>query len=100
MNVGAREGQYVTPDTELYMLADLRNIWVYVDIYENELPWVRIGDRAEMEVRGIPGEVFTGEVTYIYPYLEEKTRTNRVRLEFESKGLRLKPEMFANVSVK
>jgi Cu(I)/Ag(I) efflux system membrane fusion protein len=100
MNVGAREGQYVTPETELYMLADLSNIWVYVDIYENELPWVRIGDRAEMEVRGIPGEVFTGEVTYIYPYLESKTRTNRIRLEFNNKDLRLKPEMFANVTVR
>jgi Cu/Ag efflux protein CusF len=53
-----------------------------------------------MEVTGIPGEVFTGKVTYIYPYLEEKTRTNRVRLEFDNSDLRLKPEMFANVTVR
>ena len=100
MKVGAREGQYVTPTTELYMLADLRNIWVYVDIYENEMPWVKIGDTALMEVASIPGEVFVGKVTYIYPYLEAKTRTNQIRLEFDNRDLRLKPEMFANVTVK
>jgi len=99
MKVGMREGQYVTPATELYMLADLTNIWVYVDIYENELPWVKKDDTAEMKVAAIPGEVFTGKVTYIYPYLESKTRTNRVRLEFNNKDLRLKPEMFANVTL-
>jgi membrane fusion protein, copper/silver efflux system len=100
MNVGVREGQYVTPATELFMLADLTNIWVYVDIYENELPWVKVGDTAEMTVTALPGEVFTGKATYIYPYLERKTRTNRVRLEFDNQDLRLKPEMFANVTLK
>ncbi|HED33161.1 MAG TPA: efflux RND transporter periplasmic adaptor subunit [Gammaproteobacteria bacterium] len=99
MNIGVREGQYVTPNTELYMLADLTNIWVYVDIYENELSWVKVGDTAKMKVTAIPGEVFTGKVTYIYPYLESKTRTNRVRLEFNNQDLRLKPEMFANVTL-
>lgn len=99
MKIGAREGQYVTPSTELYMLADLSNIWVYVDIYENELPWVKMGDTAEMRVSAIPGKVFTGKITYIYPYLESKTRTNRVRLEFNNKDLRLKPDMFANVTL-
>ena len=99
MKIGAREGQYVTPNTELYMLADLTNIWVYVDIYENELPWVKKGDTAEMKVTAIPGKVFIGKVTYIYPYLESKTRTNRVRLEFSNKDLKLKPEMFANVTL-
>jgi membrane fusion protein, copper/silver efflux system len=99
MQIGVREGQYVTPSTELYMLADLTNIWVYVDIYENELSWVRTGDTAKMKVTAIPGEVFTGKVTYIYPYLERKTRTNRIRLEFNNQDLRLKPEMFANVTL-
>jgi len=99
MNIGVREGQYVTPSTELYMLADLTNIWVYVDIYENEISWVKVGDTAQMKVTAIPGEVFTGEITYIYPYLERKTRTNRVRLEFNNQDLRLKPEMFANITL-
>ncbi len=99
MKVGVRDGLYVTPATELYMLADLSKIWVYVDIYENELPWVKLGDTAEMKVAGIPGEVFTGKITYVYPYLESKTRTNRIRLEFDNQDLRLKPEMFANVTI-
>ncbi len=100
MNVGMRDGQYVTPATELYMLADLSKIWVYVDIYENEMPWVKPGDMAEMTVEAIPGKVYTGKVTYIYPYMESKTRTNRIRLEFDNQDLKLKPEMFAQIKLK
>ncbi|NOZ37292.1 MAG: efflux RND transporter periplasmic adaptor subunit [Gammaproteobacteria bacterium] len=100
MKIGIRDGQYVTSATELYMLADLSKIWVYVDIYENELPWTRLGDTADMTVKAIPGKVFTGKVTFIYPYLENKTRTNRIRLEFDNQDLKLKPEMFANVTLK
>ena len=100
IKVGARQGQYVTPETELYTVADLSQIWVYVDIYEDEMPWVQVGDMAEMNVTGIPGRAFTGKVTYIYPYLDAKTRTNKVRLEFANPGLLLKPEMFAHVSLK
>ncbi len=100
MKVGIRDGQYVTPATELYMLADLRKIWVYVDIYENNMPWVRLGDTARMTVEAIPGKVFTGKVTYIYPYMERKTRTNRIRLEFDNRDLELKPEMYAKVTLK
>lgn len=97
IRVGVREGQYVTPETELYAIADLSRIWVYVDIYEDEMSWVQAGDMAEMTVTGIPGRTFTGQVTYIYPYLDAKTRTNKVRLEFDNPGLSLKPEMFAHV---
>ncbi len=99
MKVGMRDGQYVTPATELYMLADLSKIWVYVDIYENEMPWVKTGDTATMTVEAIPGKVYTGKVTYIYPYMERKTRTNRIRLEFDNQDLKLKPEMFAQITL-
>lgn len=98
-NIGVREGQYVTPATELYKIADLSSIWVYVDIYEDEMPWVRTGDKAEMKVTGIPGKTFRGKVNYVYPYLDPKTRTNKVRLEFSNPGLELKPDMFANVTL-
>ncbi len=97
MNIGAREGQYVTPKDELYMIADLNSIWVYVDVYENELPWVKLGDEAEMRVRAAPGRVFKGKVNFIYPYIDGKTRTVRVRLEFDNPERILKPGMFANV---
>ncbi|MFQ5355627.1 MAG: efflux RND transporter periplasmic adaptor subunit [Mariprofundaceae bacterium] len=100
MKVGAREGQRITPETELYMIADLTRVWVIVDLYEDDLPWVREGDTADMKVAGIPGRVFTGKVSFIYPYLEAKTRTVKMRLEFDNPELSLKPDMFANVTVK
>ncbi len=99
MNIGAREGEYITPRTELYMIADLSRIWVLVDIYEDDIPWVHTGDTAEMQVASIPGRTFIGKVAYIYPYLEAKTRTNKVRLEVDNPNLDLKPEMFANVKI-
>ncbi len=99
INVGVREGQYVTPRDELYAIADLRKVWVLVDIYEDELPWVRVGDEAEMTIRAAPGETFTGRLTYIYPYAERATRTVKARLEFENLEFLLKPDMFADVTI-
>lgn len=99
INVGAREGQYVTPQTELYMIADLSEVWVFVDVFEDELPWVSVGDEAEMRVAGVPGTTFKGRLTYIYPYAESKTRTIKARLEFQNEDLALKPDMFADVTI-
>ena len=100
MNLGVSKGEYVTPKTELYMLADLSKVWVFVDVYEYELPWVKKGDIAEITIAAAPGKTFTGKVTFIYPYMEKKTRTARVRLEFDNKDGLLKPDMFANVVLK
>ncbi len=100
LNVGVRKGQYVTPQTELYRIADLTSVWVYVDVYEYELPWVRAGDEAVMEVRGVPGRPFAGKVAYVYPYMEKRSRTVKVRLEFDNADLALKPDMFANVALR
>ena len=97
--IGARKGQYVTPKTELYMIADLSNVWVYADVYEYELPWVKVGDKVEMSLAAVPGKTFTGHLSYIYPYAEARTRTIKVRLLFSNKGLLLKPEMFADVKI-
>lgn len=99
VNIGVRDGQYVTPQTELYMIADLSNVWTYVDVYEYELPWIKVGDEAHMRLASLPGQTFTGKITYIYPYLEAKTRTIKVRLEFKNPGLKLKPDMFADVNI-
>ncbi len=99
VHVGVREGQYVTPQTELYLVADLGKVWVYADIYEYELPWVRVGDLAEIVLTAVPGRVFKGKVVYVYPYAEAKTRTVKVRLEFDNPDLLLKPELFANVTL-
>lgn len=99
MMIGAREGQYVTPQTELYRIADLSKVWVYADIYEYELPWVRVGDSVQMQLAGVPGKIFSGRVDYIYPYAEPRTRTIKVRLAFENPNFLLKPEMFAEVTI-
>jgi Cu(I)/Ag(I) efflux system membrane fusion protein len=99
MNIGAREGQYVTPATEIYMIADLRKVWVYANIYEYELPWVKEGDSVDMQLVGIPGRVYKGHLAYIYPYAESKTRTIKVRLVFDNPDLLLKPNMFADLTI-
>ena len=99
VNVGAREGQFVTPQSELYMIADLSTVWVFVDIFEEELPWVQVGDEAEMRVSAVPGTTFDGRLTYIYPYAESQTRTIKARLEFDNLELQLKPDMFADVTI-
>jgi Cu(I)/Ag(I) efflux system membrane fusion protein len=99
INIGAREGQYVTPATELYMIADLSKVWVYADIYEYELPWVKVGDPVEMRLAGVPGRIFKGHLAFIYPYAEAKTRTIKVRLVFDNADLLLKPELFADVTI-
>ena len=64
-----------TSHFDLYRIADLSTIWVYADIYEYELPWVKVGQKAEMFLSYLPGRSFSGTITYIYPYLESKTRT-------------------------
>jgi Cu(I)/Ag(I) efflux system membrane fusion protein len=99
MRIGVREGQFVTPATELYMIADLSKVWVYADIYEYELPWVEIGDTAKIQLSGIPGKQFEGRLDYIYPYAESKTRTIKARFIFDNPEQLLKPNMFADVSI-
>ncbi|MDX8380910.1 MAG: efflux RND transporter periplasmic adaptor subunit [Ghiorsea sp.] len=99
MSIGARDGQRITPETELYKIADLSKVWAIVDLYEDDMPWVQEGDMATMKVSGIPGQTFKGKVSFIYPYLEAKTRTVKIRLEFDNPKFQLKPEMFANVTV-
>ena len=99
VSVGVREGQYVTPQTELFTVADLSHVWVLVDIFEDELPWVRVGDRVRMTVAAAPGRIFEGQLTYVYPYAESRTRTVKARLEFDNPDLLLKPDMFADVTI-
>jgi Cu(I)/Ag(I) efflux system membrane fusion protein len=100
MEIGIREGDYVMPKTKMYTLADLSKVWVLVDVYEFELPWIQENDTAEMTFAGIPDKSYIGKVTYIYPYMEKKTRTVRVRLEFDNNEGLLKPDMFTTVTIK
>ncbi len=94
------EGMFIKPGTPLYTIADLSKIWVYADIYEYELPWIKIGQEAEMTLTARPGMLFKGKVTFINPFMEPKTRTVKVRLEFDNRKGMLKPDMFAKVTLK
>ena len=93
----AYEGQHVGPSTELYTIADLREVWITADIYEYELPLVEVGQRARVTLPYFPGESFEGRVDYIYPYMDAKTRTAKARLVFPNPDWKLKPGMYANV---
>jgi len=97
INIGVRDGQYVTPRDEIYLIADLSRIWVNADVFEDELAWLKLGDRAEMHVRAQPGRTYRGKITFIHPVMNNKSRTVQVRLEFDNEDLSLKPGMFANV---
>lgn len=100
IRIGSRQGQYVTPQTELYMMVDLNQVWVFADVYEYELPWVKLGDEVEMTLASVPGRIFEGSVSYIYPYAQSKTRTTKVRLVFDNNDMLLRPDMFAEVNIK
>src|SRR5438132_7221074 len=93
----ALPGNYVEPGTTLYELADLSTVWIHGDIYGSETTAVRLDQSAEVTFEAYPGETFRGKVAYIYPYLNEATRTVRVRMEFANPHLKLKPGMYGNV---
>lgn len=97
--IGVRDGMYVTPSTLLYAVADLSNVWVIVDVFPDQLSWVRKGAQASMQVDALPGEKWSGRVDYVYPELNAKTRTLQVRLKFKNDDGLLKPNMFANVKI-
>jgi Cu(I)/Ag(I) efflux system membrane fusion protein/cobalt-zinc-cadmium efflux system membrane fusion protein len=96
----AFKGHYVKAGELQYEIVELSTVWVDVDVYEYELPWVRKGMAAEMELAYIPGKRFKGRVLFVYPYLETKTRTAKLRLEFPNPGYQLKPGMYANIYLK
>jgi len=97
LNVG--EGMFVRPDTEVMSLAELSSVWLHAEVFESQADWVGEGQAAEARLNYMPGEVFSGTVDYVYPVLDPQTRTLRVRLRFDNPGERLKPNMYAGVSI-
>jgi RND family efflux transporter MFP subunit len=95
----ALAGMHVTPGQTLYRVADLSRVWVEADLYEQEIPLVRTGQPATVTLDAYPGERFAGRVAYLYPFVQENTRTMRVRFDFANRGGRLKPGMYANVEL-
>ena len=97
--LGARQGMYVKPDMEIVTIADLTRIWVLVDVYEHQIDWLAEGLSAEIKVPAYPGRTWEGRVEYIYPELDPKSRTLRVRLAFDNPDGLLKANMFADVVI-
>lgn len=95
----AVEQQYVAQGQPLLEVADLSNVWVEADVYEQQLPSVHVGDRVEIAAAAIPGRTFEGKVSFIVPVLAGATRTARVRIELPNPRLELKPDMYVNVRI-
>jgi Cu(I)/Ag(I) efflux system membrane fusion protein len=93
----AFHGMRVTPMDALFDIADLSHLWILADVYEHDLPAVRLGMNAEVSVPYQPGKTWKGPVTNIAPTVDEKTRTIKVRIEVDNRGDALKPDMFADV---
>ncbi|MEX0806908.1 MAG: efflux RND transporter periplasmic adaptor subunit [Candidatus Binatia bacterium] len=96
----AYEGMRIMPDKELFTIADLSTVWVNVDIYENEIPFVRPGQTASVSLSYDPSGTIKGKVSFIYPYVDEKTRTAKARLDVPNPGFKLKPDMYVNAEIK
>ncbi|MEJ8566587.1 efflux RND transporter periplasmic adaptor subunit [Elongatibacter sediminis] len=98
-SLNVRAGAYVEPATEVMSVADLSTVWMQAEVFESQADWVATGQSAEARLDYMPGEVFAGEVDYVYPVLDPQTRTLRVRLRFDNPGERLKPNMYARVTI-
>ena len=93
------KGMFVEPQMRLYTIADLSTVWVNAEIYEYEMPFIKVGQTGKVTFTGYPGHAFYGRVSYIYPYLNPESRTMKVRLELPNPGMRLKPEMYGDVEI-
>ena len=91
-------GTFVDPEKDLFTIVDLSQVWVLGEVYEYELPFVRVGQLADVDFPyAANSKTLRGRVSFIYPYLDPKTRTAQVRVEFSNPGFALKPDMFTNI---
>lgn len=96
----AFQKQRIMPDTELYSIADLSTVWVVADIYEFEASEIKLGQKVNITLPYTAGKSFSGNITYIYPQLDNTTRTLKVRVEIPNPEFIFKPDMYANVEIK
>ena len=95
-----QQGQYVNTGEVLFNIADLSAVWVEVEVYENEFQNLHIGQQVEIRSQSFPQSTFTGHISFIYPFLDPKTRTVKVRIAMPNPEMKLKPEMFVNATIK
>jgi Cu(I)/Ag(I) efflux system membrane fusion protein len=93
------EGMYVKTGTRIFTIADLSRLWVVLDAYESDLPWLRYGQKVSFTIDAVPGEVFQGKIGLIDPVLDPATRTVKVRVQVDNTAGLLKPEMFVRAHV-
>ncbi len=94
-------GQSIMPGMALYKIADLSDVWGLAQIYQYELPWIRLEDKVDLQLSYLPGKTFQGRITYIYPYLDTDAKTVQVRIEIRnSNNYEFKPGMFADATIK
>lgn len=92
------EGQYVKTGEPIYSIADLSSLWVILEAYESDLPWIELGQNVRFTTEAYPGKFFEGKVVYVDPVVNEKTRTVRVRLEVSNDDSSLKPGMLVRAT--
>ena len=95
----ALQGMRFMPGEELYQVADLSSVWVVADVFEQDIGLVKTGATTKVRINAYPDKTFEGKVSYVYPTLNEMTRTVPVRVELPNPGLLLKPAMFAQVEL-
>lgn len=95
----AYQGMFAKAGMELFQVSDISSVWVYADIYEYELPWVKVGQSATIELPYHRAPL-SGTISTIYPYVEQKTRTVKVRIDMKNPDFELKPDMYVNVRLK
>jgi len=98
-SLNVREGTFVKPATDILSLADLSSVWLLAEVFERQANWVEVGQNAEIYLSYLPGKVWQGRVEYVYPSLNQKTRTLKVRIRLENPDESLKPNMFAAVLI-
>ncbi|NOH35657.1 efflux RND transporter periplasmic adaptor subunit [Vibrio chagasii] len=99
-SLNIREGGYLSPAQAVISAGPLDEVWVDAEVFERQAHWISTGSNAEMTLDAIPGKEWQGTVDYVYPILDPKTRTLRVRLKFSNPNGELKPNMFANIALK
>lgn len=99
-SLNIREGGYLSPAQAVISAGPLDEVWVDAEVFERQAHWISSGSNAEMTLDAIPGKEWQGNVDYVYPILDPKTRTLRVRLKFSNPNGELKPNMFANIALK
>jgi len=97
--LNVREGMYVTPSLEMMAIGRLDSVWVIAEVFERQAGWLAPGQPVVMTLASYPGEVWSGQVEYIYPELNEMTRTTQLRIRFDNADWRLRPNMYAQLDI-